>query len=79
MGLTNPMLLKCLFNYIRSALTPSPPPSAYLFLLDVSEISRQMQMFSTNRRDLPHSAPFPFVMGGIADYRVDFVPGFSSV
>jgi hypothetical protein len=48
-------------------------------LLEVSEISRQMHVCSTNRRDLPHSVPFPFVMGGIADYGVDFILGFSSV
>jgi hypothetical protein len=53
--------IKCLFKDIRPALTPFFVLT--LFLLAVSEISRQMQMFSTNRRDLPHSAPFPFVGG----------------
>ncbi len=48
-----PMLHKCLF---KSALTPSLPPP---FLFVVLEINRQIQMCSTNRRDLSRSTPFP--------------------
>ncbi len=46
---------------------PFPPPSMYLCLHNktVLEISRQIQMSSTNRRDLPHALhPYPSVVGG---------------
>jgi hypothetical protein len=42
---------------------PFPPSYLYLCLHKKLEISRQIQMCSTNRRDLPHSAPFPFIVG----------------
>jgi len=53
---------------------PFAPPSLYLCLHKklVLEISRQIQMFSTKGRDLPHPTPFPLLWGWIADYGVDY-------
>jgi hypothetical protein len=47
--------IKCLFKGHLSLL---PSPHSF-FLFVVLEISRQIQMCSTNKRDLPHSTPFP--------------------
>ncbi len=52
--------MKCLFKDIRSALTPPSPLSLFLFV--VLEISRQIQICSTNSRDVPLH-PFSFVVG----------------
>jgi hypothetical protein len=57
-----PCSIKCFFKDIRSALTLSiPPPSFFLFV--ILEMSRQIKMCSTNRRDLPLLHPFPFAVG----------------
>jgi hypothetical protein len=45
--------------YIIHMPRPPPPPPTSLFLFVILEISRQIEICSTNRRDLPHSTPFP--------------------
>ncbi len=56
--------MKCLFKDLRSALIPSLP---LLCTCDIKkpvlEISRQIQICSTNRRAFSHSAPLLLVVG----------------
>jgi hypothetical protein len=64
-----PYSIKCLFS---SHSLPSPLSLISLFLIVVLEITRKIQMFSTNWRDLLHSTPFPLSWGWIAVYEVNY-------
>ncbi len=61
------MLRKMSIQRHKVSSHPFPPPSRYFCSQKtVLEIGRQIQMCSANRRDLPHSPPFPFEWGWIA-------------
>ncbi len=62
-----PMLHKMSIQ-VSSPPFPSPPFSYLLFW----KFAGQIQMCSTNRKDLPRSTPFPLQWGWIADYGVDY-------
>ncbi len=69
-----PCSVKCLFKDIRSALTPSRPLLLCLHSKRVLEISTQIQMCFTKRKDLPQSTLSVGSGGGywIANYGVDY-------
>ncbi len=68
-----PCSIKWLLKDIRSALTPSllPLPLSFFLFVDL-ELSKQIQMCSTIRRDLPYYTPFPLWWWWISDYGVDY-------
>ncbi len=60
----------------RHKVSSHPLPAPFQYFVShkkpVMKITRKIQMCSTNRRDLPHSTPFPLLWGWKAEYEVDY-------